>query len=187
MTPRPLHHRVLAMSSRQPSRLILFVIDLIRFALLFMLFPSVSATSNFSAYLFIGFAAPQALFILLSFFMWWSPQKYRGFSALYAAGKAISASALASRLFIGLNSAREIFAINDINTFLLVVVSGAIALCDLLCVLFLLATFLVHRTAPQVNQINTQRNISEKPLDTETTLLSSDHAIIENITDGLGG
>jgi hypothetical protein len=92
-------------------RLMIFLYDMARFFVLFILFlmlePQVNAVDNYFADKLL-YAAPLSLFPLMAFFLWIDYKKYSVFVYLYAAGKIISVCAAAVTIT---SSFRELFSI----------------------------------------------------------------------------
>ncbi len=127
------------MRAKKPLYITLFIIDLLRLsALLTALSEYQNSTmeiGSLSSYAIV-YAAPQALFVLMAFFLWRSPQRYAAFLPLYTAGKVISAFSVGVWLLKTLPSAEIALGLGKIGVLLLLGVSALIVMFDLLTALF---------------------------------------------------
>jgi len=129
------------MRARKPLHISLFILDALRLAAILTALSSYQTSSselgNFGSYA-IAYAAPQTLFLLISFFLWRSPLDYKPFLPLYTAGKTISAIAVGSWLLRVLPSAALALGLGNTGTLNLLGVSAIVVVLDLLTVLFAL-------------------------------------------------
>jgi hypothetical protein len=86
------------MLPRRPLRFVIFALDAFRLAAALGALAAIRAASpdgRLAAAAGIALAAPQALFVLLALFFSLDPIRFAAYAPLYAAGKAVSAVALA--------------------------------------------------------------------------------------------
>lgn len=83
----------------------------------------------------IAYAAPQAFFALMAFFLWRNPFRYESFLPLYTAGKVISAFAIGAWLLRTLPNAGLALGLGKIGALALLGVSGLVVVFDLISAL----------------------------------------------------
>ncbi|MDR1899769.1 MAG: hypothetical protein LBQ55_07170 [Treponema sp.] len=82
------------MAKYSPLRAVLFIYESIRFCVLLGIFLALAPDSPLIPFPWPVFIVPNALFPLMTLFLWLRPASYRPYAALYAAGKIVAAAAL---------------------------------------------------------------------------------------------
>ncbi len=138
------------MGSRRSLRFLLFVFDALRLAAVVSVLSAlrglfsgpVGGSFGVPA---VAFAAPQALFPLMALFSWLDPVRYAPYPPLYAAGKAVSAAALAAWLIGSAEDAFLALGLGNTGVLLLAAVAALVLLYDLVSAA--LAVYLVRHAA----------------------------------------
>lgn len=138
------------MGSRRSLRFLLFAFDALRLvavvsalsALRSLFSPPGGGSLGAHA---IAFAAPQALFPLMALFSWLDPVRYAPYSALYAAGKAISVVSIGAWLVASAQDALMAIGLGNTLVILFAAVSAIVLFYDLLSAV--LAIYLVSLDA----------------------------------------
>jgi len=112
------------MTGRRALRFALFFLELPRLALV------LAAASGAGGPSGAALAAPHALFVLLALFSWYDPDRYEAFRPLYAAGKLVSAVAVAAWLARALPAAASTLGVADSRSLAALAAGGALALYD---------------------------------------------------------
>jgi hypothetical protein len=138
------------MGSRRSLRFLLFVFDALRLVAVVSVLSALRALFSGPGGASFGvpavaFAAPQALFPLMALFSWIDPARYAPYPPLYAAGKTISATALAAWLIDSADDALLALGLGNTGVILLVAVAALVLLYDLVAAG--LAVYLVRHDA----------------------------------------
>jgi hypothetical protein len=130
------------MEPYRPLRLIFFIYDLIRLAvmtsLLTAFLPPVSSDGGGPAdgiFPHVFFAVPNSLFTLMSFFLWLRLDAYKPYIALYMAGKILAVVAVLSWLIFSLPRIAGVLSADSQETFTIVGTALLLSAGDALTVL----------------------------------------------------
>jgi hypothetical protein len=123
----------------RPLRISLFLYELLRLltlAVLFAVFSPLEGAVKSGVFPYLVYAAPNALFPLMTLFMWLRPKAYRSYLSLYTAGKIIAVAAFYGWGFFALRSpgAENLRTANLMELLILFGSSFVLNLCDILSI-----------------------------------------------------
>jgi hypothetical protein len=127
------------MNVYRPLRAVLFFYEMLRLlalAALFALFSPLEGAVKGGVFPYLVYVTPNALFPLMTLFMWLKPGDYRNYLPLYMAGKVIAAAAFYGWGFFAARTLRleNLMTANLLETLVLFGGSFVLNLCDIFSV-----------------------------------------------------